>query len=744
MKKKNSEPRAAEVGALRETAAPAPEEAAASEETAPASEDAIVPETAATPADAGATPVAVDLAFIKRRLRETQLLTDPADIGSQATNVRQWMSTLKADGSWSDIFYSDQNTGPWKANEHLVRTLVMARLYSTPDHALSQNAVLRGKILAALGFWLARDFQNPNWWHNQLGVPTLIGQILILMASELAPDRVQKAITILQRSSLLNMAGANLTWAATVQLLRGALVGDPEAVAGAIKALLGEFKIAGPDQEGVQADFSFHQHGALLNSGGYGQAFTADCARFVIYAHGTRYAIPAARFAVLASHILDGQKWMMRGVMIDYGTIGRQIARPNQDGRQVVEAARRLAQLAVPRQKEFAALAARPQGKAPPLVGNRHFWKSDFMAHHRTGYYTSVRMVSTRTFNTDGFITNEARHSRHLADGVTYIFRTGEEYRDIFPAWDWRRVPGVTCEQRPEPLDLNGLYTHGQTSFVGGVSDGLYGLAAMDLQRDTMAVKKAWFYFDDQFICLGAGLTCPTEHPVYTSVNQCLRRGLVTVAGSSLWSSIQGSGEHGLRARGWVHHDQIGYFFPPGLMVRVSYGPRTGRWSDIGAGPPDPVTKDVFSVWIDHGARPAGKSFHYIVYPNIDWQTLITPKARPSIKILSNTATLQAVHHPRARVCGAVFHQPGAVAGGPGWNIAVDRPCLLLVRVRREGVQLAVANPQNQPLTVNVDLDRTLVGAGCTPIGPGRTRITVKLPEGASAGRSAVHLLKPG
>jgi hypothetical protein len=39
------------------------------------------------------------------------------------------------------------------------------------------------------------------------------------------------------------------------------------------------------------------------------------------------------------------------------------------------------------REAEFRDLAARASGQpAPPLIGNRHFWRSDVMTHHRPGY----------------------------------------------------------------------------------------------------------------------------------------------------------------------------------------------------------------------------------------------------------------------------------------------------------------------------------------------------------------------
>jgi chondroitin AC lyase len=284
-----------------------------------------------------------DLSLILRRLRDALLPADPATIEAQISLVQPWAASLRAEGSWRDIDYDDQNTGPWKTTEHLNRALAMARLYSAPGQALYRDAALRRWILATLGFWLARDFQNGNWWHNRVGVPTMIGWLLILMEPELAPEQQQQGIAILERSTLRDATGANLAWAASIRLAHGCLARSPALVAEAVQALFAELTIAGLGQEGVQADFSFHQHGALLNSGGYGQSFTIDAARLVIDTHGTRFAAPAECVAILAGHILDGQQWMMRGIVIDYGAIGRQIARPGQDGRPIVGAARRKA-----------------------------------------------------------------------------------------------------------------------------------------------------------------------------------------------------------------------------------------------------------------------------------------------------------------------------------------------------------------------------------------------------------------
>src|SRR5262249_42865783 len=151
----------------------------------------------------------------------------------------------------------------------------------------------------------------------------------------------------------------------------------------------------------------------------------------------------------------------------------------------------------------------------------RHFWCSDYMAHHGQGWFASVRMFSNRLINTE-IVNDEGKKSQHLADGCNLLYLTGDEYFDIFPVWDWTKIPGTTSEQT---LDLegghHGIGTHGATSFVGGVSDGQFGVAAMQLARGKLAARKAWFFFGDEYLCLGAGINDSSKQDVVTTVNQC-------------------------------------------------------------------------------------------------------------------------------------------------------------------------------------------------------------------------------
>ena len=507
----------------------------------------------------------------------------------------------------------------------------------------------------------------------------------------------------------------------------------------ALTPLFAEIYVAAPGHEGIQADASFHQHGQVLYAGGYGHNFTDDCTRWVEFTQGTRFAPSPEQRQLLERYMLDGQQWMVRGATYDYGVVGRELVRRGKDARGLVDSAERMAKLPGPRRKELSDFAARLRGEAsaPPLVGNRHFWKSDYMAHSRAGYFTSARMYSTRMFNTDSLLNGENKQTHHIADGAAFVYRTGEEYRDIFPVWDWRRVPGTTCEQRPEPLVPQEVRRMGKTDFVGGVSDGLYGMAAMDLQYDALSAKKAWFYFDKEFVCLGAGIACPTGNPVLTSVNQCLLAGNVSVAERA---APLVPGEHALDGLRWVEHDSVTYAFPPSTPVRVKVGPQTGSWTDIAPGPAGPVTREVFSLWIAHGKNPDGGSYEYVVLP--DCKGAAAQEEVGRLEVLSNTPAIQAVRHKGLKLLGAAFRQPAKLAGGRGWELSVDQPCLLLCRQTAEGVQISVSNPRNAPLTVTVTIDRALAGEGCSPAGAGGSAVRFVLPEGNQAGSSVTRTLK--
>jgi len=656
-----------------------------------------------------------DVALLKRRLYDAELQRGRGDDRSAA----QYAASLRADGSWADIDYADRAPANWKTSSHLNRLVVMARAYRGSGQ-LGGSGELRKSILLGLDRWIKNDPQNPNWWHNQIGVPQSMGSLLILMDRELAPAQLDAGIAIMKRSNWARWTGQNLVWGVTIQVVRGCVQNDPDVVAQAFDRMYREIRIANTGQEGIQADFSFHQHGPLLYCGGYGLGFTVDCARFISPANGTRFAAPPDKLKLLESYALDGQQWMVWKDLLDYEVTGRELTRPGKRGAALAPAARQLAALGGARAAElenFAAfVAGEPAGK--PVIGNRHFYRSDYMAHRRANWFASIRMYSDRLLNTDGFINGENKKSHHLADGATMLYVSGDEYRDIFPVWDWLRIPGTTVEQNT-PLVPRQVSHRGATAFVGGVSDGSFGLAAMHLKTGQLEARKAWFCFDEGMLCLGSGITCASENPVYTSINQSWLSGPVKTSQNA---EPMRPGARDIKLA-WAWHDAVGYVFPGSPLVHVANQPQTGAWSDIGVGSGQQISRGVFSLWIDHGRKPAAASYAYLIVPAADEKTTAAlAKALPA-EVLSNTPGLQAAIHKRTGVIAAAFFRPGKLLAA-GRTISVDQPCLLLASESGKTLRIPVSNPEGKAVVVNVDID----GA----------RLTFDLPGGVDGGKSVI------
>jgi len=672
-----------------------------------------------------------DMETIKKRLLEP--LLGPVRIET----VRQLVDTLQADGSWPNIDYQDRNRSSWKTVRHLTGVAVLAEAYASPKSALRGDAALRGAVFSSLDYWLEHDFQNPNWWWNQIGAPRSLLTTLLLLDEELSEPERRRGLAILARAKI-SMTGQNLVWVTEITAIRGILQNDPALVAKAYRRIVEEIKVSAG--EGIQPDFSFHQHGPCLYSHGYGAAFASDCPRIAAQVAGTGLAFPDETIATLAGYLLDGSQWMARKSASDFGAEGREIARRGQSAEYLSTAAQNMLKLPTGREEEFRALSARAMDRpAPPLEGNRHFWRSDVMTHHRAGFYTSARMFSRRLANTDHPCNEEGLLSHHIADGCNVLLRTGLEYRDIFPVWDWQKIPGTTVEQSPK---LAGSpRRQGERSFV----DGTYGMAAFDHLRGELAARKCWAFFDREYVCLGAGITCRSDHPVITTVSQCCLEGAVTVQEGAAARELA-KGSHTLDSASWVLHDEVAYVFLEPAQLRMENDVQQGSWSQINRRyPQDAISREVFTLWIDHGPSPADSTYAYLVAPEIDSASLASYAAEPPVRILRNDPEIQAVWHEKLRIAGIAFYRPGRAPIREDLAADVDTPCLVLLREFPERLVVSVSNPENQEATVSMEIPGALGGDGVEVIeGPLRSRVTFDLPGGMDAGKSITRtLLRP-
>lgn len=620
-------------------------------------------------------------------------------IATTNSHVEKYLSTLQPDGSWPDIAYADKNRSAWPAAAHTERMLQLVIA------AHSASAAERARILAvvhrAFGFWRLNDFQCPNWWFNQIGIPKTFATVGVLMSDDLLPSEKDYLLKTMMPRAKIAMTGQNRLWLAGNTLLAGIIARDPAVVRTASDAIWSEVRVN--TTEGIQPDYSFHQHGPQQQFGNYGLAFADEIVLWCGILNDTPFAMPESKLTIFRNYLFNGLSWVTwRGAM-DPGACDRQITPNCQQKKAATVAANmtRFATLDPAHAADYQAAAARnqPDGRND-LIGDHYFYRSDALFHRLPELFLSLKMSSKRVVGTE-VVNGENLLGYHTADGMLLAQRSGTEYTNIFPLWDWKKIPGVTTAQTPLPhFD----HTAVPVDFVGAASDGVHGVAAMAYVRDHVTAQKAWFFGDEGVVALGAGINSDIAAPIITGVSMAWLQGPVNGDG------IPPSGQGRVTTPGFVEHAGIRYTFPISENVMLATNAITGNWKNIFNNPQTPqadVTGNLFLLNIDHGTNPVNQTYAY---------TIGMAGKNPSSVILQNMPQLQAVQFEDG-VIGLVFETPGTFVHND-LSLAADKPCVVILDAK--GEKLSAADPTQKLKSL------TFVFNG--------KNYTVSLPTGNAAG----------
>jgi chondroitin AC lyase len=640
------------------------------------------------------------------------IFDDPTDMEA----VEKLLGDLNEDGSWSYIDYTSQERGAWQPREHLTNLLNIARAYQTRSSGYYQKKTVSEKIHLALNYWLENDFICPNWWYPVIGVPMVLNPVMILMEAELSPDQIEKALVVLNRCEI-GRTGQNKVWQSGNVLLTSLLVKDVEMVREASESIQEELVVS--LSEGVQPDWSYHQHGPQLQFGNYGLSYVGDMIKWTTILRKTPYQFDENKVYILRNYLLDGQQWISWKNQMDISACGRQLF--------IGSSATKASALSgsINKMKTLDPEFMEVYGKAnnyTNLSGNKHFWRSDFQVQRTPEYFFSVKMCSRRVIGAES-CNLENIQGYYMGDGATYLYQSGKEYEDIFPFWDWKKIPGTTTHQDNDTLPV--LTARGyriESDFVGGVSDGEDGIAAMKYNRNGLTAQKSWFMFGGKIICLGAGVSSTEGLPVSTSVNQSFLYGEVLIKTDGEEKSAVQVEE--LMDPDWILHDQIGYLFPNGGKLKLEAKNVEGSWNWVARRYPDERIKaDLFKLWFMHGLNPNDQSYAYILVPNANKSVLDEMEKQAPFSIL-NEKNRQEVISSDGSMAGIVFYQAGksAVFGG----IEVDKACLIMLKKQSDGVKVSVADPTQQLSEINVSLNGK----------SGGKTLKIILPQGGEAGKT--------
>lgn len=696
---------------------------------------------------AGKNIVSPDLETIRKRI-----VDDILEPSVEGEKIKLLVKTIRADGSWPGINYKDTTKTGFQHSVHLQNMLDLARAYKKQGSEFYMNTDVKKTVSPALDFWIAHDFICENWWWNEMGTPNLMINTLLVLDTDLTEKQRAEGVRIASRASLTGFgarAGGDFVPIAGMVSKQGLFKRDEAIVENAIKVMTDQIKIT--LDRGIKPDLSFHHRtDHVISIHTYGTNYVSAFSYWMVKTAGTKYKLPDEAIKLLTDYYLDGIcKAMAYRRYPDAGARNRDLSRKGEYGAAGNDIPENFILASDYRKDELEdVIKIRKGDKEPNLTWNRYFWHSSYFTHQRKNYFASVRMHSSRQNNMEDPYNEEGLKMHHVADGANFISRTGTEYVDVFPVWDWQKIPGTTVVQKPALPPFKEIAKKGKRDFVGGVTDGEFGAAAFDFEsvHDPLTARKAWFFFDREYVCLGNSISSQADYPVATTLNQCLLNKDVSVQSKNGLTKLN-KGTHNLKDVSWVMHDSVAYLFPSPVSVNVSNTTTTGNWRQINhqkSATEEPVQKDIFSLWLNHGAKPNNASYAYIVVPGIAASSVNQYSKNSNISILSNTAEMQAVQNKALNITQVVFYKPGTIKLSENISLTAESPCIIMVKTNGNQVaKIAVSDPTQKltalQFTVNVPVEASEKNwQSVWNKGKKLSTIKVQLPTEAQAGNSVV------
>lgn len=627
------------------------------------------------------------------------------------------LALFQENGSFSDIDYDDTQMTNWTPIKHIERLSDFVYAYTNEKNKYYQNEDLYQKIVKGLEYWYDVDSESDNWWHNQISEPQKLGVLLIQMRigkKQIPQELETKILKRIQETGgdPAKWTGANRTDIALHWIYRSCLTQNEADLKTAIDNVFNP--VVYTTEEGFQHDNSYFQHGEQLYIGGYGDEILKGVTQVASYALGTQYQLDKEKVELLSKFMRETYYRAVRGQNMSFDVVGRSVSRPGLlNKRTTATYAKRMIDIDPTHADEYKAIIARLNRKQPAdyqvTASHTHYFRGDYSLHVRPQYNFDVRLASTRTKKCE-YGNKENLKTYFMSDGCTNITQTGDEYFNIFPVWNWCHIPGTTAPQLEKvPMDPKAWGVLGTSTYAGGVSDSIYGATAyayMDTNPEVnTGAKKSWYFFDNEVVCLGAGIQSTSTYPVHTTVNQCFLKGGILVDKGDKEETLA-NGSHTLQAPQWVLHDKIGYFFPQKEEVFLTAQTQSGRWYDINTSKSKKEEKmDVFTLGINHGVGPKDGSYAYIVVPGkTSAQEMKAYQKKNAIEILSNNAKVQAVRNTKLNVWMVTFFEAGTFTHKE-LSVNVDKPCILMIKdITSKSANLHIADPGQTQSPIQVEL----------------------------------------
>lgn len=632
------------------------------------------------------------------------------------------------DGSFRSIDYLSEKKDTWYPAKHLDKLLKMQIASHSPGNKFYGDEKVKEAVTLGVNYWAQKNyFCEWNGWWNTIGTAKYIPDIL-LYGVEGISDEVQSGLleklksndlfhkgmpcTIKERK--VSSSSGNLTDEALSMLKIAVIENDGNTIMW-LKSILERevqpFPTYKPpmyrsDADGIKEDMSILEHWHLLYFGGYGEVFTDGMNRYIKYTKNTQYELSNEALDHYSDFILDGMQYACRNGYRDISASGRGVARVDAlkgiygNVKDAVELLLGFDSLA--RTADLESMMQRRFGDTDKGAGgHKYFYESDYGVYNNENYMATVRHSSKRT-RVFEVLNDENPLGYYTGMGAAFYYINGDEYYNILPLYDWNKIPGTTVRQGYLPMrDQSESYNEkGSTNHTAGVSDSEVGASYISLNKFGVKLNQAYFMFDAGVKCLGNNISSSEKDEIVSTVNQ-------TRAGNEIITSKDGQrtvvpmGTEDSGVYSYIYNNGISYISDSELTFSLEH--KDGDWKTINTRmDPKPVSGDLLTVYISHGAKPKKASYDYTVLMNTTPDKTEEYIASPELVTIANNKDVQAVYDSNSDILEAVFYKKAEISLPDGRKLSADGPCLIILR---EGKELTAASHNFKEHNVRITFD---------------------------------------
>ncbi|WP_426330203.1 polysaccharide lyase family 8 super-sandwich domain-containing protein [Pedobacter sp. R-06] len=601
------------------------------------------------------------------------------------TDGNGYFKSMTPEGNWGDIDYASQMRSSWKPSWHLYRTMLICREYYKNRKPEYLAAVHR-----SMAFWIRKDLICENWWQNNINTPFTYTSLILMLGDDVLKEETDYLNkVIIKRIPVHKATGQNLIWQLDNEA-RVALINEDRGSFSGIMQRMQEV-ISVTVQEGIQPDYSFHQHGPMLQFGNYGMHFTNSLLFWMTVTSKTSVAFAPQKQNIIFDYISKGLRWTIYKKAMDITAVGRQIRANSGLKRGENLAVNSLMVRTFDKGKACGyyidGFKDAEQGKCK-IEGNKSFWRSDYMIDRKDNkYMMSVKAHGPFVSRVES-INGENLKGTYLNDGVTLFQRSGKEYRDIEALWNWAMLPGTTGDTTANPLVKP---APNKGVFTGQVSNEREGILAMDYDRKGIKARKSYFFSNGSMVALGTDISAPNMKNIATVVDQKFYNATAPLS--------SGKGTDNSR---WLWTDSVAYIFPdPETGFKTKIEKRKESWYDVdNASSREPVSGSLFTVYVPHNEQ---NKYLYVVKPAIGLADAKKINISKQLKALSNTAQVQAIELDMKIM--AVFYSAGTINLSNKSTLKVDQSCMLMLDRKNDKNILWLSDPTRKLKNITVTID---------------------------------------